>query len=103
MIPIRHGGGESGMIPVTDASAVVIRPNQRLRKYLEIQNNSDVKYGASGRVYLSISDTIDAQNNSGLYLDPGAVYTMTVDNLSTARVTAIAATGESSQIYWQEG
>jgi hypothetical protein len=97
MMPIRHGGGESGMIPVTDAAAVEIR------KYLEIQNNSDVKYGPIGRVYISISDTIDAQNNSGLYLDPGAVYTMTVDNLSTARVSAIAATGEASQIYWQEG
>jgi hypothetical protein len=103
MYPIRHGGGPSGLVTVTDSAAIVIQPNDKNRKYLEIQNNSDAAYGNSGRVYLSISDSIDAVALSGLYLVPGAVYTMTVDNLSPARVTAIAASGESSDISWQVG
>ena len=102
MSVVKHGGGPSGKVTVGD-TVEVISPADPNRKYLEIQNNGDLAKGNSNRVYLSISNTIDAVADSGLFLEPGAVYTIAVGNLTPARVTAICAAGETSDVYFQIG
>ena len=97
MIPNKHGGGPHGTVTVTDGSAVVVQPLDKLRNYLEIQNGGDT------RCHIAISDTIDAVYGSGLYMDPGAVYTVGFTNLTPARITAICDTGASTTLNFQVG
>jgi hypothetical protein len=102
MSVVKHGGGPSGKVTVGDTVEVIAATDPH-RKYLEIQNNGDALLGNSNRVYLSISNTIDAVVDSGLFLEPGAVYTVAVGNLTPARITAICDAGKSSDVYFQIG
>jgi len=93
----RHGGGPHGTVAVDDSAAAVVQPLDKLRNYLEIQN------GGAARCHIAISDTIDAVFGSGLYLEPGGVYTVGATNLTPARITAICDTGESTTLNFQVG
>ncbi len=99
---LKHGGGPSGKVVVGDSVSVISEADPH-RKYLEIQNNGDPLKGPSNRVYLSISNDIDAIDDSGLFLEPGGVYTVAVGNLTPARITAICAAGQTSNVYFQIG
>ena len=96
MIPIRHGGGESGKTAITAASTVV-QPLDVHRKYLEIQNGGDE------RCHISISDKLPAVFDSGLFIEPGAVYTIGTTNLTPARISAICDAGKTTNLYFQVG
>jgi len=92
-----HGGGPAGKVPVTDISTPV-QENDQLRSYLEIQNSS-----TGNRCHLRFSDDEGATWDAGLYLDPGDVYTMTTDNLTYARVSAVCDSGQTTDLYYQVG
>ena len=97
-MPIQaHGGGQPFTFNVGDA-ATIIAPQDNLRRYLEIQNDPD-----GTRVHICISNTIDAQWDVGLFLEPGATYTISPDNATHARITGICGPAASTTLYGQTG
>jgi hypothetical protein len=97
--PVIHGGGEPAVANITDAvGGVEIQPRDENRRYLEFIN--DV---AGNRVHLVFSDEHDPTFGLGIYLDPGAVYTMTTDNLCHCRIAGICDVGLTSTIFIQVG
>lgn len=94
--PIQHGGGPPGKIVVPATTPTLIEARRENRRYIEIQNDS-----AGNRVHLAISDSEEAADDIGLYLDPGGVYTMNSTNLSPARITCYSAAG--TNLYIQPG
>jgi len=95
MIPNRHGGGPHGKVAVTDA-VVDVQPLDKLRSYLEIQN------GGLSRCHISVGES-DAVFDSGLFIEPGSVYTIGYTNLTPARISAICDTGQTTNLYFQVG
>jgi hypothetical protein len=101
-LPIRHGGGEPKSVLVTDAGEILAEKDDK-RSYMEIRTNNDAGDGPVGRVFLAISDQHTAVYLKGIFLDPGETYTIGLDNLTPARITAITKPGSSCLVFVQEG
>jgi hypothetical protein len=94
--PVQHGGGTPRKLVVPAGAMTEIVPHEDVRRYLEIQNDS-----AGNRVHLCFSDNDVAADDIGLYLDPGAVYTMNSTNRTPVRITCFSAAG--TNLYIQPG